>query len=445
MHQRLTYGLLTAGLALVVACIGGTAINHGGMQPVLATSVVGRVPVVVAVDEATGRVFVANRASHDVSVLDASTGRVLRTIPLGNDPYTIAHFTWPLSPIVLAVDTRTARVYVGSEESRALAVLDATSGRLLRTTAVLEWPLILAAPTPLGRIFALGLGASHDSGFSALDATSGRLRWSVTFDRQAGIFAHYHGGALAVDTRTGRAFVASMSRTCNCVHVLDARTGAVLRTVSVGSPGRNPVAAAVDVRADRAFVVNDVDNRVITLDARTGSVVHTTTVRTLPTAVAVDQQDGRVFVVSRGPSDRAGNPLGKGTVSVLDAHNGAVLHTVTVGRWPLAVAVDARRHRVFVVNANIQGGAHAVETPGSVSVLAARTGRLLHTISVGMDPLAIAVDEQTDRVFVVNSASASQPDPWQWIPGWVRRWVPLIPPRQVDTTRGSVSMLDAAY
>lgn len=69
--------------------------------------------------------------------------------------------------------------------------------------------------------------------------------------------------------------------------------------------------------------------------------------------------------------------------------------TVPVGQRPLAIAVDEQTSRAFVVN----GDALA----GSVSVLDTRTGGLLRTVRVGSAPFAIAVARSTGRVFVVNS------------------------------------------
>jgi len=37
-----------------------------------------------------------------------------------------------------------------------------------------------------------------------------------------------------------------------------------------------------------------------------------------------------------------------------------------------------------------------------VSVLDARSGRILRTVTVGLGPYAVAVDERTSRVFVAN-------------------------------------------
>lgn len=47
---------------------------------------VGQSPQAVAVYVATGRVFVANQQSRSVSVLDARTGHLPRTMPIAGDP-----------------------------------------------------------------------------------------------------------------------------------------------------------------------------------------------------------------------------------------------------------------------------------------------------------------------------------------------------------------------
>ncbi|MGH7529879.1 MAG: YncE family protein [Gemmatimonadales bacterium] len=47
---------------------------------------VGVFPQGLSVDQATGRVFVANRDGGSSSVIDGATGEVLQTIPVGNGP-----------------------------------------------------------------------------------------------------------------------------------------------------------------------------------------------------------------------------------------------------------------------------------------------------------------------------------------------------------------------
>src|SRR5205823_3688337 len=100
-------------------------------------------------------------------------------------------------------------------------------------------------------------------------------------------------------------------------------------------------------------------------------------------AVAVDAPTNHVFVAN---GDGA-------SVSILDAGSGRVLHTVTVGLAPGAVAVDTATRRVFVAS---RGGI-------TVSMLDAVSGRVLRTVPLGtpsQSPVALAVDPTAGCVVV---------------------------------------------
>lgn len=141
-------------------------------------------------------------------------------------------------------------------------------------------------------------------------------------------------------------------------------------------------------------------------------------VRTIPVgrnpgALAVDASTGRIFVVNRG-IDNQGNVITVGTVSVLDAARGMPLCTAAVGIDPMAIAVDARTGRVFVINRGPAVGGYT--TQGSVSVLgtgcprhlavATSPYRALRTVAL-VYPISLAVDDRIGRVFVLNGTSLS--------------------------------------
>src|SRR5919199_1038186 len=81
-----------------------------------------------------------------------------------------------------------------------------------------------------------------------------------------------HGpAALALDARTGRAFVTN--RFDDSVSVLETRSGRVLRTVAVGLV---PTGAAVDVRSGHALVLDVGEDSVHVLETATGRLLRTT-------------------------------------------------------------------------------------------------------------------------------------------------------------------------
>ncbi len=220
-----------------------------------------------------------------------------------------------------------------------------------------------------------------------------------------------HPGAIAVDERTRRAFVVDEGRDAvnghagarGSVSVLDAATGAVLRTTAVGV-GANAV--AVDEQAGRVFVVNTSDGSVSVLDAATGAVLRTTTVGAngqAPIAVVADAWIGRVLVPT---SDGM-----RGALVVLDSRTGAVMQTLEGYGPRIRVAVDARDGRAFIGDTVVRAGQGSSAQISIVDPLRGVTRRTI-TLPAASDAASVfpdtisslAVDTRTGRLVVAHAA-----------------------------------------
>ena len=146
----------------------------------------------------------------------------------------------------------------------------------------------------------------------------------------------------------------------------------------------------------------------------------------------VDERANRVFAVS----------YESGTMAILDARTGRVLHTVPhaipVGDNAIGVSVDAQSGHVVVIADNADGG--------SVNILDGRTGIPRRVSAMGSDPAAVAVDTRTGHAFVAYAGDgalrASQT--WRLVPQWLR-WLPFLPRPAPPTAPGSASMVDASH
>jgi YVTN family beta-propeller protein len=295
---------------------------------------VGQSPAFLLVDEQTGRVLVVNQSGNTVSVVDARTGAVLRTVAVGE------------YPDAAAVDEHSGRAFVGAFDG-TVSVIDTRSGKLLRTTMVGGGVNALAVDQRAGHVIVTSYRQSNGS-VSVLDATSGRLLHTVTVG--------FYTDTLTVDERIGRAFVMTLFN--NSINLFDTRTGALLRTVSVR---HTPGAVAVDARTGRAFVTSPTDDTLTVLDARSGARRSTITLdRHTPgatpwvsDALAVDERAGRVFVAEDNGS--------AAHVSVLDVRGRIVHHAGPVGVFPMAVAVDTRAGHVVIVGGPLLQQSNAFE------------------------------------------------------------------------------------
>lgn len=69
-----------------------------------------------------------------------------------------------------------------------------------------------------------------------------------------------------------------------------------------------------------------------------------------------------------------------------------MIATVNVGRYPHGVAVNEETNRVYVVNFN----------GGSISVIDGTTNKVMATIEAGKGPRDVAVNARTNCLYVAN-------------------------------------------
>jgi len=93
----------------------------------------------------------------------------------------------------------------------------------------------------------------------------------------------------------------------------------------------------VDERAGRVLVVGQ--QGVSMLDAATGALVRTVHLGEYPRASLVDPATRRVFISN----------IKRDVIHVLDLTTGAVVDTVPVGHSPYGMALDERTRRLFVL------------------------------------------------------------------------------------------------
>jgi len=133
-----------------------------------------------------------------------------------------------------------------------------------------------------------------------------------------------------------------------------------------------------------------------------GALIRTVRVGPAPFALALDARRGHVFVVNNGRTTEGGS------VAVLDAATGRVVRMALAaglqessGYGSQAVAVDSRIGRVFVLDTGKRPGVDR----GSVVMLDAATGRVRGRTRVVLEAGSIAVDERSGRVVISGAGT----------------------------------------
>ncbi len=385
-HTGATLSRWQSVLVLLAALLVVLVVQPEATPPTVWTVHAGRMPSALAVATRRGRVVVADSADQAVRLLDARSGDILATIPLGSSPTALAldetHgrvFTLnactisPLNPeqvcpngagsmsvldlrqgtlldtvnvgpgaTALAVDEHAGRVIVAHADG-TLSLFDAASGRRLRTIAVGGYPVAIALASRLGHIFL----SSDDYGAGQgrvlmLDSATGALLSTQSVGPSPGF--------VLSDERSERVLAAGETG----LRLLDARTGRTLREIGGGG-----VPLAIDGGDGRALIATQGHLRL--LATRDGALVgraldYTDMSPAFIDAVAVDAVGGRFYVAGHGLTDRR-SPTASGYLDILDSHTGRLVRHITLPQVPVALAVDALTHRAFIAGSPAQDAA----------------------------------------------------------------------------------------
>jgi YVTN family beta-propeller protein len=226
--------------------------------------------------------------------------------------------------------------------------------------------------------------------------------------------------AVAVNPVTNKVYVTNAG--ADSVSVIDGATNAVSATVHVGS---YPQAMVVNTATNKIYVANNFGHSVTVID---GAANATTTIQVGqgPRGIALNPVTNKVYTVNYGSQD----------VTVIDGATGATT-SVQIGKHPWAIAVDPRRTNLRGERRQRQrdhhpggnqrrndcgrgrdsfcGGSESREQKAYVlsygddtmAVIDGTTNSVSKTVALGTHPQAIAIDEQSDQIYVANQSTAS--------------------------------------
>ena len=171
----------------------------------LATIPVGSVPIGVAVDATSNKIYVANSGSNNISVIDGASNSVVATV---TDPNAV-------SPGAVAVNATTNTIYVANSQSNNLTVIDGTTNTVTATIPVGTSPSGVAVDSQTNFIYVANFGNSQGGNPGNVTVIDGATNATSTLaDPNA-----KNPVAVAVNSTTNKIYVANSGS--NNVTVID--------------------------------------------------------------------------------------------------------------------------------------------------------------------------------------------------------------------------------
>ena len=411
------------------ATCNATAVSGCSHMP---TVTVGANPDFAAVDPATRTIYVVNAGANSVSLLNAATCNAAVTSGCGH----ISTVAVGIAPTAVGIDDATHTAYVANgfglatpgtismiNEATCNATVTSGCSRTPRTAPAsvgASWVAVdpsthtvYVASGPTGPLTNRGFVDVINADKCNATVTSGCRRTPLAIT-----VGSVPIGAV-VDQTTDSVFVSNEED--SSISVIDGSTcnggftGGCNQRPPTVSVGFNPGTPAIDLSTDTIYAPSMYENSVSVIDGAACTLTHqsgcreaapTSTIGNAPAGSAVNQATDTVYVSNRSDNDLSvinGDTCNAGNRSGC----GRSWPTVASGPWPQAVAVDTRTDTIYTANVGVNfGGGHTVSVIDGATCNATNhsgCGAPPATVYVGNRPIALAINEATDTIYVANA------------------------------------------
>jgi len=272
--------------------------------------IVGSSPADIKVNIHTNKIYVANRESDSVSVIDSNSGNT-KTIRVGVEPRAIA------------VDGTSNKIYVVNERSNTVSVIDGYNDTKVLDIPVGRGPSAIAVDSIDNKIY---VANQFSDTVSVINGYNYTKEHDIPIREPSAIALGYQD-----------IFIANQ----DTVSVIDRYNYTKEHDLPVGEgPSAIALGGGVDNPNGKIYVANQLSNTVSVINGHDYTKEHEIPVGGAPSAIGYDQIYDKIYVAN----------IVSNTVSVIDGHNDNHTNDIPVGREPRAIGVDVITHLIYVAN-----------------------------------------------------------------------------------------------
>lgn len=288
-----------------------------------------------------GLIYIAMGPSDSVTVVDASTNKVISNMPAGKNPHG------------MGVTPDGKYLYVASLSSDKVSVIDTSTNKIIASVVVGDMSHHVAI-SPDGRYAYITISSTDT--VSVIDTSTNKVVASIPSGKNPNYVAFSPDGKYA--------YVTNMNS--NTVSVVETSVPEVVKTIDVG---KMPNHLTVSPNGKYVYLTDLGSDTVSVIDTMLGNVTASINVGKGPHGVGITPDGKKVFVANSGAT----------TFSVIDTSTNKVIDTVEIGGTP--------DHLDIAPNGNVYIN---IPEANKTLVIDPMTNKVVAAIDVGMEPHQIA-------------------------------------------------------
>jgi YVTN family beta-propeller protein len=331
----------------------------------------------LAINSASDKIYVPNRHSNTVTVIDGATGTVTATVPEGTGPHAVA-----VNPV-------TNKIYVANSDSQSVGVIDGVSNTVTATIPLSVPPGGFAVNSVTNKIYGTP-GDTSGTGVTVIDGASNTVTATVPF----GGFV----SSLVINSVTNEIYMTTNSLVgtnyIGNIIVIDGASDTVAATIPLGGFAG-------------ALAINSVTNKVYVSTGNSSGYSNVTVINgatntitaTLPLGVplyelAINSVTNKIYAST---AVVVGVNISGYNVTVINGASDTVATTIPLGGSAFGLATNSVTNRIYVPIAIIVG---STISGYAVTVIDGTSNSVIATVPVGLNPSAVTVNSVTNKVYV---------------------------------------------
>ena len=313
-------------------------------------------PVDLAVNPITNKIYVAIPQSRQIQVINGATDHVMSNISIGANPNSVA------------VDPVTNKVYVASPETDMVYIIDGINNTIIHRVKV--GPLVgdLTVDThEFGGFGNLVFVANQGSKIvNVIDPVQGKILANISTSNEP--------ISIAIDQLKNRAYVTSGDHTVDVIDYATESFGRKFRSAYYGlielGTGNFPFGIVVDPIAGKGYIANSESTNITVIDTITNKEIDSIPGGLFPTSLAFNPINKKLYVTNTGNNAIL-------IVNTKNNHHSInSSNEVATDSVPLDIAVNPKTGMVYVANHDSK----------SISTINGNTDKLVSGITFHINP-----------------------------------------------------------
>ncbi len=361
---------------------------------------VGKGPSDVAVNPITNMIYVVNKRSDDVTVIDGKTKRTTR-VAVGPAPSSVAVNQLTNKIYVTNVAGRDANGAPDTNVSGSVTVIDGATNKTKEIPAGLE-PIKLGVNEKTNTVYVANQGSND---VTVIDGKTSKKTATIKLRDDDATLTEgvLSPNDVAINRETNKIYVTGPQS--NTVGVIDGKTRTFVVVLTEGERvvdgggtipfGLTPTYAAVDEKRNKVYVANFTSNDVTVIDGATDKTSNIGLVDVQDTyGVAVNPITNKIYTAN----------LTSKSVTVID---GETQKSITIGDLPGKpndVVINPITNKIYFPLFILYRGTEVgddTQVTGLIAELDGETNAVTIMIA-GLTPYAVDVNPKTNKVYVTN-------------------------------------------